>query len=363
MGANDKIWDRIIKTRAGHIRYERKTARRIRRTFRSVRDEILGYFNNQANDIVSTYSAARRRYLVDTIDGYLERGRHESSWEVYDAMTGTARREAEETYDAFRSEIPSEIGLSFYAVPEDFLIAIADQPVMGNYTMGLVNYGDKWSRDAATLLDKALMQSVVNGENVGQLARRMALAVGVQNYAMQAFARTAIQTAAHRAQMEFFRRNKEVIKGVQWVAILDDACCDTCAGYDGRIFKRSEAVHQPVHVKCRCTYSAVTKSWKELGLKGDEAPPWMRRTMDGEVPETMTFKDWIDKKMNSKTGRSWVRDWMGPGKFELFSNGLITLDDMAIRTRRKNRVRSLGDLRRIATRRRRKKEESLCLMN
>lgn len=75
---------------------------------------------------------------------------------------------------------------------------------------------------------------------------------------------------------------------------------------------------------CRSTATAVTKSFRDLGIDMDEMEPGTRASMDGQVPEQTTYADWIK-------GQSAARqdDILGPARGKLLRDGGLTLDRFA----------------------------------
>lgn len=95
-------------------------------------------------------------------------------------------------------------------------------------------------------------------------------------------ARSYTQQASVNAQLAVYRKNKDIINGVKWTAILDNRVCPLCASVDGNIYLWGQP-HPPMrrHDNCRCVWTPVLKSWRELGIDKDEleeiARPWAIR--------------------------------------------------------------------------------------
>lgn len=95
-------------------------------------------------------------------------------------------------------------------------------------------------------------------------------------------ARSYIQQASVNAQLAVYEKNKDIIKGLKWTAILDNKVCPLCASIDGNIYLWGQA-RPPMrrHDNCRCVWTPVLKSWRELGIDRDEleevAQPWVIR--------------------------------------------------------------------------------------
>jgi len=94
------------------------------------------------------------------------------------------------------------------------------------------------------------------------------------------------------------------------------------------------------HFNCRSVIIPVTKSWDELGVEGmDEASGRTRSSMNGYVPQDMTFNDWL-KTQSPET----IEKTLGKGRAELFMQGKITIRDLITQ---QGRSINLSDLRRL----------------
>lgn len=71
----------------------------------------------------------------------------------------------------------------------------------------------------------------------------------------------------------------------------------------------------------------ILKSFKEIGSDFPEMPKSTRSSMDGQVPEDMTFKDFLDKK-----GKAFQDEVLGKGKAQLWRDGKITLQQLLDQT-------------------------------
>lgn len=168
-------------------------------------------------------------------------------------------------------------------------------------------------RDWAASIEKARLVKVqesirigiVEGETVDQIVRRVrgtkalkykdgALQIARRN--AEAVVRTAVNHTVTQAREEFVQSNKDLIKGVQYVATLDSRTTDRCISLDGKVFPVDSGPRPPQHIGCRSSVSFVTKSWRELGINRAELPPGTRASMNGQVPATETYGSWIKKQ-------------------------------------------------------------------
>lgn len=112
------------------------------------------------------------------------------------------------------------------------------------------------------------------------------------------------RTEVHHVSSEIHRRvyeaNKKVLNGKQFVATLDERTCMECGGLDGSSYfyeptqgeaSIDDAPAIPIHANCRCVYVAITKWAEMIGLS--EPTRGTRASMNGQVPATQTFKQWL----------------------------------------------------------------------
>jgi len=106
--------------------------------------------------------------------------------------------------------------------------------------------------------------------------------------------------------------NEDVLAGVQWVSTLDDRTMPICQNRDGMTYELNGGPRPPAHPNCRSTAIPITRSWEELGQDGDEIPEGTRASMDGQVPRSVSFYEWLKKQPESVQ-----REALGPRRFAL----------------------------------------------
>ena len=197
----------------------------------------------------------------------------------------------------------------------------------------------KWEADTVERFSAAIRLGVLEGDTLNDLTRRIRGEVvqrksskrpgeyigGVletTTKGAQTLARTAVSHVNNRAREAFYKENEDIIKGYQFVATLDSVTCPVCGSLDGQVFGIDEPKPPvPEHYNCRCLYVPVLKTWKEMGLEGDELPPGMRSSLDGAVPATMTYQEWL-----AKQSKQTQDDIMGIKRAHMFRSGLALTD-------------------------------------
>lgn len=188
--------------------------------------------------------------------------------------------------------------------------------------------------DQKKRLERELKIGVSLGETTPMLAQRIAQTLQKNKRDATAIALTGAGAIVSEIRQAFFEANAGVIKCYKYQATLDTRTSELCRAYDGLIWDKD---YEPIghdfpfrkprvntHFNCRSTIIPVTKSWDELGVEGmDEASGRTRSSMNGYVPQDMTFNDWL-KTQSPET----IEKTLGKGRAELFMQGKITMRDL-----------------------------------
>jgi len=152
-----------------------------------------------------------------------------------------------------------------------------------------------------------------------------------------AMVRTAVSHTANFTRTKFYEENSDLLKGEKFLATLDSKTTIRCASLDGQIFPVGKGPIPPIHWNCRSTRVGVVKSWKELGIDLPESAVSTRASLDGQVPEDMTYSKWL-------RGRSaeFQDDVLGAARGKLFRANKIELDRFVDRN---GRMMTLDQLR------------------
>lgn len=137
----------------------------------------------------------------------------------------------------------------------------------------------------------------------------------------QSIVRTAVTHVSNQAAQQTWKANSDILKGWQFLATLDSRTTAQCGSNDGKVFPIGEGPIPPLHIRCRSISVAVTKSFRELGINLDEAPPGARASMDGQVAGSPRFADWLRGK-----DLGVQEAVLGKARAELFRSGKLDLD-------------------------------------
>lgn len=221
--------------------------------------------------------------------------------------------------------------------------AVFNRPMDGS---PLSDWMDTLSQRAQDGINAAINRGLVEGETVDQIVRRIrgTRANGYKDGVIQALrrnaeaiTRTGVIHASTQARETVYEANQDIIKGVMIVVTLDTRTCAECAGYDGHVYDVGVGPRPAFHVSCRCTTTPVLKSWRSMGINADEIDSGSRASMNGQVPASMTYPQWL-----AKQPRDIVEEALGPTKAKLYLKGGLKVEQF---TNRQGRILSLEQLR------------------
>lgn len=206
--------------------------------------------------------------------------------------------------------------------PDQIFAAVMARPFEGKL---FKQHIQRYEQRRLELIQGALRQGWAEGDSIDQIVRRVR-GRRSQNYAdgiiestrkeAAALVRTAINNTASVAREELYRGNNDLVKGVQYVATLDNRTTLICANLDGNVYKIGEGPRPPQHWGCRSTTVPVVRSWRELGIDLDEAPEGTRASMNGQVAEKTTYGGWLKKQPASVQ-----KDVLGKKRYQMFKEG------------------------------------------
>jgi len=160
-----------------------------------------------------------------------------------------------------------------------------------------------------------------------------------------ALVRTSAQSVSNAALMENYQANGDVIKGVEAITTLDEKTSLICIARTGAAwYLNGDPIPEsttdepfpgppPWHFRCRSLLSPITYSWDELIDKAGgqklktirTVPDSERASMDGLIGtgSVRSFDDWLRIK-----GDAFARKRLGPGRFDLWKSGRLTLSQL-----------------------------------
>lgn len=272
------------------------------------------------------YADARLSAMRQTIRSIMDTGMRSVSDMMRGRLLALADVEAKFQVAAMRGAIT--VPFDFIAPsPATLRAVVSAKPFNGAI---LSDWFDSISRVSQDRISRAINVGIVEGESVPDLVRRIRGtaasafgdgAAGAIRRDVEAVVRTSVNYVSTEAREQTYAANEGVIDGVQIVATLDTRTCPTCMDQDGKVYDIDNGWRPPGHYNCRCTTVPVLKSWKKLGIKASEADASTRASMDGQVPSTMTYGQWLKTQPEDVQNEA-----LGPTRAGLFRAGKVSID-------------------------------------
>lgn len=213
----------------------------------------------------------------------------------------------------------------------------------------------KLEKSTADKIIAAGRQALIQGKGALSMARMIKKQGIAGTYrGIEGISRTLLMSASNYAREHTVRDNySDVVEGWRHLATLDGKTCLVCASLDHKFYKLDEPKDPlPLHFNCRCVYVPVTKYSRNISkLDRPTVKENFKRMInhrDGtrsklyEPYEVSKFpgsyQAWLKQQL--KTDPDFVRQVLGKKRFELFSQGKITLKRMVTN----GRIKRLSEL-------------------
>jgi SPP1 gp7 family putative phage head morphogenesis protein len=274
----------------------------------------------------SAFSVERLESLLASTRALNARVYAEISTELNSELKSLVEYEAGFQLQLFNNTIPVQINYATVNIEQAYTAALA-RPFQGRL---LREWMQGLEADKAAKIRDAIRIGYVENETTNRIIQRIrgtralnfkdGLLEANRNN-VEAVVRTALNHYSNFTRDLFFERNSDVIKGLRWTSTLDARTSSICQARDGQIYKLDSGPRPPAHMNCRSVMVAVTKSWRELGIDADELPASTRASMDGQVPDSLTYQTWLQKQSVDRQN-----EILGVTKAKLFRDGGLTLD-------------------------------------
>lgn len=186
-----------------------------------------------------------------------------------------------------------------------------------------------WFNDLNVEIQNGLMNdirvAIAEGQDIDTIANNLikhnldAFPAGTAKRALQdakTVARTAVNAVNTGAREMTYAQMAEFIKGVQYLATLDDRTTAICMELHGTVWPLGDGPRPPQHWNCRSTTIPVAKSWEEMGIPATDIDPTVQASMNGQVAGVKSFEDWL--KGQDETTQD---NLLGPVKADLWRKG------------------------------------------
>ena len=179
---------------------------------------------------------------------------------------------------------------------------------------------DTFAAGAAREVESAVVAGITQGSTTKQIADQVFSMVGSRTLAQ---AKTVVVTATNQAgsiaRAELYKANADVLKGEEWVAVLDSATRIEHAALDGNIYPIGEGPQTPLGYNCRCIRVPVVDDRFAALREGAT-----RASYQGPVASTRTYGGWLRDQP-----KEFQVEVLGPERYKLFNSGGLSLDKFA----------------------------------
>ncbi len=241
-------------------------------------------------------------------------------------LDGTAHYEIDFNVNLLEKMLPVEITVIRPAI-ETIAALITSKPMQGRFIADEVK---ELEATRIRQIEQAIRIGIVEGETTPDIIRRIR-GSKAWNYKdgilqrsrndVERLVRTSITHITARARDELYQANQSVVKAWRFTATLDRRTTVICASLDGQTFDLGTGPMPPRHPNCRSSSTPILKSWQEMGIDAKELTESTRASMDGQVPESMTYQEWLKKQPQDV-----VEEVLGKTKAKRFNEGGLTLD-------------------------------------
>lgn len=216
-------------------------------------------------------------------------------------------------------EAAGDVPEVFQQVPVGQMAELLTSPLGGaNFVQSFIDLATQ----TLMALRNVLQQGLLQGQGVAEVARGVRRVLQKPTWQAERIVRSEFVRVAGQAAVAQFQQNKNLLKGVRWVATLDKATCMQCAALDGRTWTPPSKALRPVvhtHPNCRCILVPIIK-----GLPGVVLPAGTRASMTGQVPATQTYPTWFRQQTPG-----FQQDVLGPTRYRLYRSGALALKDFS----------------------------------
>jgi SPP1 gp7 family putative phage head morphogenesis protein len=223
------------------------------------------------------------------------------------ALAGLAKASSESTVAILNRSVGATVFNPI--LTEQQIAKLANAEVMFGRAGGAAKIGQWWDGqrdDFKVRFGRQLRLGYALGEGVDDISKRLIGTEGanfkdgttsVSKRNAEILTRTSVQAVSNEARLATFAGNSDVVKGVEWLATLDDRTCPVCQALDGLAWEMNAdgSIGSPIghskaypgsvaHFQCRCTTVARTRSWEELNGSAEAAGDQPDQTPAADPP-------------------------------------------------------------------------------
>ena len=318
MSANDYLLDAGIKHQIYVQRYAGGQVKDLVKYLDDAQAEIL----RQLKTVKSLAESRTLNRKLNRIVQLQQEGLTKLSAELTAKTMDFAEYEAEfavrtmNTAAAAAVTLPASEQLRALVTQRPMQLAISGKAGSTVQNLTLDQAARQFAGDKANEIRRVIQTGVVEGSTVQSLTRDIVSVTNRHKRQAETLVRTSVNHISSEARSAVNQANDDILKGEEWVAVLDGRTTIGCATLDGKILGFNEPPFTPRHWGCRSVRVPVLDDrFQEGGLEGTRA------SMDGPVSAKRTYSGWL------KDQPAEFQDQMlGKERGKLFRSGKIKLD-------------------------------------
>lgn len=324
--ANETLHNEAVAHAIGLQRYGNGVVRRMIALLNRVDADLFAQLTAKLESAPESLSVERIEHLLTSVKELNAQAYGKVTDQLEAELKDLAEHEVGYQADLFKSVLPDAIKVQSVQPGQVYAAAMA-RPFQGKL---LREFMDGLEAGKAEAIRNAVRIGFVEGQTTSEIVKRIR-GTKALNYAdglletnrrgVEAIVRTAVNHTSNYARDAVYAENEDLVKGVAWVSTLDTRTTEICASRDGNVYPVGSGPRPPAHIGCRSTTTPVLKSWRELGIPVDEMPSSTRASMDGQVPASTTYQEWLGKQSVERQN-----EVLGVTKAQLFRDGGLTLD-------------------------------------
>lgn len=322
-----KTPEQLISQTARHAVYleGRKTAaaNEIVELLQDVEERILGRLSRVD---VTEFTRARSEKLLAAIRGIMEdayTGDIEQAWrnqiiELGDYEAGFEQRSLSSVTVNYEYALPTaaQIEAAAFAVPLS-----VQGPDKGKL---LEPFYRDWTNKQIDRVNGAIRAGIVQGDTTAQIVAGLRdIELPINRRDMATLVRTGLAHASTQARNAVFDANKDIVKGVRMIAVLDSRTSTFCRSIDQQVYPVDKGPRPPFHPGCRTT--TVAELDERFAILDQDAT---RRARDADgleyVDADLSYYGWLKTQP-----KEFVDSVLGPTRGKLLLNGGLSAERFA----------------------------------
>ena len=266
------------------------------------------------------WTTQRYKDLLDDVKTILRDAALQMRMDASAELRDLAKSEANWAHRMLTVAMPAELQIDIGAINLNAVQAVVSRPIMG---APLQDWFQGLAKAAQTQLTRQIGIGLAEGEPAAKIVSRVRRTLDVPRAHAATIVRTASNQVATQARQTTFEENGDIIKGVKWLSTLDTRTSPICRARDGQVYGLQDGPRPPAHPNCRSVVTPIVKSAAELGLRRREIAPGTRASMNGQVPQDLTYEQWLKTQDTQAQNEA-----LGVRRAQLWRAGRITMDDM-----------------------------------